>query len=276
MAENNIKKKKIKKSDIPFIIGAVIGIALFVYPIAGNMYYKYQFAKVNKNFENVVQRMGESEIDRKIELAEEYNKELDRNEEISIDGADISATKKEYIKMMKSKQRIGYVEIPKIGQKMAIYLGTNEDVLEIGAGHMPSTSLPIGGKGNHSVIVGHSGLPKKLMFTGIRSLRAGDVFFIRNVKGKMAYKVDRIEVVKPDDFSKLIRIHGKDYCTLMTCTPYMINTHRLLVRGERTDYNKAVKESLKKKILFLITVAIVITLIAVVIKTYKNKKIKIS
>ena len=128
---------------------------------------------------------------------------------------------------------MGYVEIPKINVSLPIYHGDDQAILQIAIGHIPGTSLPVGGKGTHSVLSGHRGLPSARLFTDIDQLKKGDIFMLQVMDNTLTYKVDQISVVLPSDMSKLQIDSNQDYCTLMTCTPYGVNTHRLLVRGHR-------------------------------------------
>ena len=132
---------------------------------------------------------------------------------------------------------MGYIEIPKIDIKLPIYHGTSELVLNNGIGHLEGTSLPIGGKSTHSVLTGHRGMPSSKLFTDLNQLVIGDVFYIYILDNILAYQVDKISIISPDDVSELKIIEGEDIVTLMTCTPYGVNTHRLLVRGKRVSYN---------------------------------------
>jgi sortase A len=131
---------------------------------------------------------------------------------------------------------MGYIEIPKISVKLAIYHGIGTDALENGCGHIEGTSLPIGGIGNHAVISAHRGLPSAKLFTDLDQLEIGDLFYITVLDEKLAYKVDQIKTVLPEETEDLAIEDDKDLVTLVTCTPYGVNTHRLLVRGERTEY----------------------------------------
>ena len=137
---------------------------------------------------------------------------------------------------------MGFIKIPCIDVSLPIYHGTSEAVLEIGAGHLQGTSLPIGGESTHSVITGHTGLSSAKLFTDLTELEEGDMFFLNVMGEKLAYKIDQITKVLPEEISNLKIENGKDYCTLVTCTPYGVNTHRLLVRGERTDYVEATED----------------------------------
>ena len=130
---------------------------------------------------------------------------------------------------------MGYIEIPEIDCSLPVYHGTEESVLQIAVGHIEWTSLPVGGEGTHCVLSGHRGLPSAKLFTNLDKLEPGDVFLLRILDEVLTYEVDQILIVEPQDTSALQIVKGKDYCTLMTCTPYGVNTHRLLVRGHRID-----------------------------------------
>ena len=146
---------------------------------------------------------------------------------------------------------MGSIEIPCIDVNLPIYHGTSDAVLRKGAGHLEGTSLPVGGESTHSVITGHSGLNNAKLFTDLESVIKGDCFFLHVAGETLAYQVDQVSVVLPDDMSKLQVVEGEDHCTLLTCTPYGINSHRLLVRGTRTDYEEAISnpESSKPKVI---------------------------
>ena len=165
---------------------------------------------------------------------------------------------------------VGHIQIPKIGTDIPIRAGSSEDVLQQGAGHLEGTSLPIGGKSTHTVITAHRGLPNAKLFRNLDQLAYGDVFYISNIKETIAYKVDKIQVVEPSDFEPVLVVENKDYATLLTCTPYMINSHRLLVRGERIPYHEAIDDGVAnmpraridffRMVLVLIPVIIILTL----------------
>ncbi len=133
---------------------------------------------------------------------------------------------------------MGYIEIPKISVYLPIYHGTSDDVLAKGIGHMSQTAFPIGGESTHAVLTGHTALPNAKLFTDLTELVEGDVFYIQILGETLAYEVDQIKVVDPEDTSDMQAEKGKDYVTLITCTPYAVNTHRLLVRGERIPYTE--------------------------------------
>ena len=142
---------------------------------------------------------------------------------------------------------MGYLEIPCISVNLPIYHGTDAEILERGVGHLAASSFPIGGKSTHSVLTGHTGLSSAKLFTDLTEMKKGDLFFINVLGQTLAYKVDQISVVKPEDTRKLQIVDGKDYVTLVTCTPYGVNDHRLLVRGVRTKYVKDQKTKIRQR-----------------------------
>ncbi|ELC8431815.1 class C sortase [Clostridium perfringens] len=179
---------------------------------------------------------------------------------------------------------LGYIEIPSINIKLPIYYGTSVDILKKGVGVLDGTSLPVGGENTHSVLSAHTGLANQKLFTDIDKLKDGDVFYLHILKKDLAYKVDQIKVVHPDEIDELKISDGKDYVTLLTCYPYGINTERLLVRGERTDLSPSNVEQVQKEIstfnhsnenlilivIILISVLIIIFLLFLIMK-FKGK-----
>src|SRR3712207_2846628 len=154
-------------------------------------------------------------------------------------------SRNEYARMLEVHEKIGYIQIPSLDLSLPIYAGTAETVLQKGVGHMEGTSLPIGGESTHCVLTAHTGLNTARMFTDIDKLKKGDIFLVENIKETLAYKVDNIQVIEPTDFSSLVIVPKEDHITLLTCTPYMVNSHRLLVRGIRTEYNKETLDNQK-------------------------------
>ena len=177
---------------------------------------------------------------------------------------------------------MGYLSIPKINVRLAIYHGTAEDVLQTGIGHMNGTSLPIGGESTHSVLAAHRGLPAARLFTDIDQMQQGDMFYIHVLDETLAYQVDQILTVLPSDTDALQIEKGKDYVTLVTCTPYAVNTHRLLVRGTRIPYEEAQKideevglhHTIPFNLILLIGGIVALIIIWVSIKSHKRRKEK--
>lgn len=192
---------------------------LFQYVIGTQAILKYKKEVVEKS---------DDEKSKIIESATKYNDSL---KDVLVDSNDVSTAN--YLEEINKDDVIGYISIPKIDVYLAIYHGTNSSVLQVGIGHLEGTSLPVGGKGTHSVLTGHSGLVKQRLFDDIHKLEVGDKFYIYVMDKKLTYMVDQIKVVEPDDDRELAIDENKDYITLITCTPYGINTHRLLVRGIR-------------------------------------------
>lgn len=177
--------------------------------------------------------MDQEQIDAAKEAVRKYNEQLNAAVEASaMQGEDGIS----YLDLVDVGESIGFIEIPKIDVYLPIYSGTGEDVLQKGVGHLAESSYPIGGTSTHSVLTGHRGLPSAVLFTDLDKLEEGDVFYLHVLDEVLAYKVDQIKVVLPEETQDIGIVEGKDYCTLVTCTPYAINTHRLLVRGERTEY----------------------------------------
>lgn len=236
------KKRYIKigkfKVDQRFVFGLIFlfGFLIAIYPIISNMYYSVESTKEIEDFDAERKKSDRAELTRKIELAMAYNSSLKpgrfKDPYINKQKEGIA----EYARMLEVHEKIGYVHIPTIRQKLPIYAGSAESVLQKGAGHFEGTSLPVGGHSTHTVITAHRGLPSALMFRNLDKLKKGDVFYIHNIRDILAYKVDRILTVEPSDFRPILISQGGDYATLLTCTPYMINSHRLLVTGHRVPY----------------------------------------
>lgn len=177
-----------------------------------------------------------------LELAKAYNDTLDPSRLSDPYSDKEKEGIAEYARMLEVEEKIGFVSIPKIDQALPVYAGTNDGVLERGCGHLEGTSLPIGGTSTHAVITAHRGLPKAKLFRELDKLKEGDIFYFQNIATTLAYEVDQIMTVEPWDFEPVLVVEGEDMMTLLTCTPYMINSHRLLVRGHRVDYVAPVSE----------------------------------
>lgn len=235
------KRKSKKGLWVPAVL-FLLGLAIASYPIISRLYYRMEASDQVTSFEEKKADLPSAEVLERIELAKGYNQTLDP----SRIGDPYTQQEKEgvaeYARMLELQEKIGHVEIPKIGEDLPVYAGTAESILQKGAGHLEGTSLPIGGESTHTVLTAHRGLPSAKLFSDLDKLEVGDRFYIHNIQTVLAYKVDQILVVGPSDFEPVLVVEGKDYATLLTCTPYMINSHRLLVRGERIDYVPAVEE----------------------------------
>lgn len=235
--------KRLRRLKIGFAILMILsGLAIIAYPVISNMLAKRHASVVIQNYEDSVQSMDTEKLDAAKEAVRLYNEQLNTVVEQDAKGGAEEAGIS-YVDMLGLSESLGYISIPKIDVDLPIYEGTGDDVLLKGAGHMSQTSFPLGGENTHSVLTGHRGLADAVLFTDLDKLEKGDVFYLHVLDEVLAYQVDQIKVVEPADTSDLEIIPGGDYCTLVTCTPYAVNTHRLLVRGIRTDYEEEEKES---------------------------------
>ena len=235
------------------ILIIICGILLASYPWISN-YVNERAADGEINvYEENVQNMDEEKLKEYLLDAQEYNAALldTRIALIDLFDAEFNKLYKDtpYSNLLNydSQGIMGFLEIPAIKVKLPIYHGTSPAVLQKGVGHLEGSSLPVGGESTHSILTGHTGLNKAKLFTDLTSVQKGDMFFVSVLGRKMAYVVDNINVVLPDDTSRLQVVEGKDYVTLITCTPYGVNDHRLLVRGVRTEYTAEEYEGEQKK-----------------------------
>ncbi len=227
-------KNWLKKNLVNFIICLIglAGVGLLAYPTVADWWNSFHQSRAVASYAKAVAELDTETYDRLIEEAEKYNKELAQT---GIQWTMSKAQMKEYEKLLNINDTgiLGYIDIPKINIQLPIYHGTDEAVLQIAIGHLAGTSLPIGGSSTHCVVSGHRGLPSAKLFTDIDKMKEGDIFTMTVLDRTVTYEVDQIRIVEPSDLSNLRIEEGKDYCTLVTCTPYGINTHRLLVRGHR-------------------------------------------
>ena len=225
-----------KKIRVIFcVIIFMTGLGIASYPFISNMVAQRHASQVVKDYETNVEEMDEEKIDAMKEAAKKYNEQL--SNVVSVDDENENNEQGEsYADLLNIGESLGYITIPKIDVNLPIYNGTSQDVLSKGVGHMEQSSYPLGGVSTHCVLTGHRGLPSAVLFTDLDKLEIGDEFYLHVLDEILAYKVDQIKVVEPNESGDLEIIDGKDYWTLVTCTPYAINSHRLLVRGERTEY----------------------------------------
>ncbi len=228
-------KRKLSLTGILFLFLA--GLAVMMYPVISNIWNQLRTDTLISSYKDETGKLTQEKMDAVFSEAGKYNREHSRNTLIDAFGKKTPAGE-EYSKLLDPLGNgiMGYIEIPKIDQRLVIYHGTSSKVLEKGCGHIAGTSLPVGGRSTHSVIAAHRGLPSAKLFTDIDQLEAGDKFYLFIMDRTLAYEVDQIKVVEPDCLDELQIVDGKDYVTLFTCTPYSVNTHRLLVRGHRVKY----------------------------------------
>lgn len=228
----------------PLLIFAV-GAGIFLYPAISNFLAERGQQDTIRTYHAKVQTMNQEEIDAAWEEAQIYNENLagDPVHDPFVMGSGyVLPDNYEDVLNIEGDGVMGEIEIPKIDVDLPIYHGTSEEVLEKGAGHLEMTALPIGGKNRHPVISAHRGLPSAELFTRLDEMEIGDEFYIHVLDETLAYEVDQIEVIEPEELSLLQPEEDKDLVTLLTCTPYAVNTHRLLVRGTRVPYEETTPE----------------------------------
>lgn len=225
---------KNKLINIFLILALVTGLSLLLYPTVSDYWNSLHASQAVASYDQAVKSMDEGKYDELLQRAGQYNRDLflrgtlfaltdeereDYNSQLDIDGSGV----------------MGYIEIPTIKVSLPIYHGTSDDVLQVAVGHLEWSSLPVGGESTHCVLSGHRGLPSAKLFTNLDQLAEGDLFVIRTLDEVLTYEVDRILIVLPSELQALAAEEGKDLCTLVTCTPYGVNSHRMLVRGHRVD-----------------------------------------
>lgn len=264
----------------------VLGLLIFLYPIASNVVHSMSQTRLVYDYNKELKKMKDHEKEKKLKEAEKYNKEMktgviDIKDPYAKDKKEDNKDKEKtddiedpkYISALNIKSMMGNIEIPKIGVNIPIYHGTSERVLQKGVGHIEGSSLPIGGIGTHTALTAHRGIPSSRLFRNLDKLEKGDKFYIRNIDEILAYEVDDIDIVLPWETEK-IKIDGdKDYATLITCDPYMINSHRLLVRGIRVPYIEEPKEKTnlfyKYRDIFILIIVAIISM-GIIIKRRKS------
>lgn len=229
-----MRKKNKKSSYLPLLLIFFAGLALLLYPTVSDYYNSFHQTRAITGYSEVVSQLDDTRYDELWGAAWDYNRALcDRETSFALS----DAQKAEYDALLDVSGLgiMGYIEIPEINCSLPIYHGTEESVLQIAVGHLEWSSLPVGGEGSHCVLSGHRGLPSAKLFTNLDKLVVGDVFMLRVLDEVLTYEVDQILIVEPQETDSLTIVPGEDLCTLVTCTPYGINTHRLLVRGHRIE-----------------------------------------
>ena len=221
-------------STIILIFMLILGLSLLLYPSFSNYWNSFFQSRAIADYANVVSEIDHDKYDELIFEAKAYNESLRERENRWILTEE---EEEEYKRILDVSGTgvMGYIEIPSIDVALPIYHGVEEDVLQIAIGHLPGSSFPVGGVGTHAVVSGHRGLPSARLFTDLDQLIKGDLFVMRILDETLTYEVDQIRIVLPNEMEELQIDEEKDYCTLITCTPYGINTHRMLVRGHRVD-----------------------------------------
>ena len=279
------KKKKITIKDIIRLIVLLVAFSVLLYPTFSSYLNEKNGSKVVSYYDEESIKLSKAEKEQMLEDARAYNQEMlgniDLIDPFSQEDVEIDARYEELLNVDGSGM-MGYIRIPKINIELPIYHGTSEAVLQAGVGHFWGTSLPVGGESTHTVLTGHRGLPTKTLFTNMDKLEVGDIFYIKVLDETLAYQIDQILTVLPQETDSLSIEPGKDYATLVTCTPFAINTHRLLVRGERIPYEEATKQELDTnikpelsftaKVLIVTIIVIFIGLMIAVIYSIRDRK----
>ena len=236
-----------KRRYLRIVIAGVIfllALLLTLYPVISNLYNQEHQSQIQTAYREVLEQTDTEELEHIRELAVAYNEAMTpgTTEEAYSQEALLTASE-DYVNQLNlgGSGIMGYVEIPKINVDLPIYHGTGSDSLDRGTGHLLGSSLPVGGESTHTIITGHSGMASQKMLTDLEQLQEGDVFYLRVLDEILAYQVDSIHTVLPYDTAYLGIVQGQDLCTLVTCTPTGVNTHRLLVRGTRIPYEQAVE-----------------------------------
>lgn len=226
-------KKPISITTILVLI-MIAGLSLMLYPTVSNYWNSFTQSRGVTSYSQDVEKLSDAQIEALLKEAEAYNASLPKSDSRFLMSEGERAV---YNRLLRTSDAgiIGTVEIPRLKSSQPIYHGTAENTLQVAIGHLEGSSLPVGGAGTHTILSGHRGLPSAKLFTGLEKMEIGDRFMVRVLNRVLTYEVDQLSVVDPDDFTKLQIEEGKDYCTLVTCTPYGINTHRLLVRGVRVE-----------------------------------------
>ena len=222
------------KTNILLIFILIAGLSLLLYPSFSNYWNSFPQSQVIVDYTQQIKDLDSEKYDRIISEAAEYNRTLvSRSNHFLLS----DEQKAEYDELLdiSGVGIMGYIEIPSINCTLPVYHGTSDAVLQIAVGHLDWTSLPVGGESTHCVLSGHRGLPSAKLFTDLDKVTVGDTFVLRILDEALTYEVDQILIVEPHETDELLIVEGKDYCTLVTCTPYAINTHRILVRGERIE-----------------------------------------
>ena len=282
-----------KDKKLPMVLGILaflLALLITLYPIISNYVNERYASEIHTAYEEIIQQADNGDLLEAKKQAIAYNETITPGTAgEAYSQAALMDASEDYESQLNiaGNGTMGYVEIPKISVNLPIYHGTGNDSLERGVGHLLGSSLPVGGESTHAILTGHSGMATQKMFTDLEQLAVGDVFYLHILDETLAYQVDSIKTVLPYDTSLLGIVSGKDYCTLVTCTPYGVNTHRLLVRGTRIPYEKAeviVEETAQEEQprssweekyllgLFLGVLAVLILFLAAVIVMWIRKK----
>ena len=241
--EGGISTKKKVITICVAVVAFIIALGITLYPMISTWYNERHQAEVHIHYQEKVEQVDNTKLIEAKELAVAYNQTIlpGAQDEDSFSKEALLSASENYGSLLNlaGDGIMGYVEVPTIGVTLPIFHGTNNSTLERGVGHLLGSSLPVGGESTHSVLTAHSGMASQKMFSDLDRLKIGDIFFLDVLGEKLAYQVDQIKTVLPYDTTFLQTEIGNDLCTLVTCTPFGVNTHRLLVRGTRIEYEEA-------------------------------------
>lgn len=231
------------------VIFLVIGVSILLYPFLANLVSTTSYVQESKRYEKKIDNLSQNKKNKEKEKAEKHNKEVKTQEQVFIDPFANGTTKagsQSYYDALNIGEVMAVLKIPKLNIELPIYHGSGEKVLSKGVGHLENSALPVGGEGTHAVLTAHRGLPSSKLFRDLDELEIGDVFFIEVLGETHKYQITREQIVLPNETDWLEQEENEELITLLTCEPYMINTHRLLVTGNRVEYKKEDKEGLSK------------------------------
>lgn len=229
-----MKKKNNNWTTVFLVLLLLAGVSLLLYPSLSDYWNSMHQTRAIASYAETVSQLDTAQYDEMWKAAQDYNRSLAQRE-TAFALTDEQKAAYESLLDVSGLGVMGYIEIPEIDCSLPIYHGTEESVLQVAVGHLEWSSLPVGGEGTHCVLSGHRGLPSAKLFTNLDKLAVGDTFLLRVLDEVLTYEVDQILIVEPEQVDALGIMPGEDYCTLVTCTPYGINTHRLLVRGHRVE-----------------------------------------
>jgi sortase A len=277
--KNNLKKKL---PNIIFGLIFIAGLGIFLYPSVSNYINSRNQSRAISNYEEMVNNISEEDYSKMWSEAKAYNEELAKKA-LNFDLSD--EEREEYNKILNVSGTgiIGYIEIENIGVNLPIYHGTAESVLQVGIGHLEGTSFPTGTKSTHAVLSGHRGLPSSKLFSDLDQMIVGDTFLLHILDQTFAYQIDKINIVLPEETNDLAIVDNEEYVTLVTCTPYGVNTHRMLVRGKRVDYSEETRlivpaDALRYNTMvvapFIGAPILIIAFVVFLIRTSRPKRVK--
>lgn len=270
---------KKNRSTVILLLVFFIGLSVLLYPTVSNFYNSFRQSRVIESYTEQVEDLSKEDSAAMLSAAQEYNERLALEEQHFRDGKPKDEEYKSLLNV-NGDGMMGYIVIDRINVRMPIYHGTASDILGGAAGHLEGSSLPVGGEGTHTVLTGHRGLPSSRLFTDLDQLEEGDTFTLYILGEVLTYQVDQIRIVEPDETEELKIEEGEDYCTLVTCTPYGINTHRILVRGTRIPTPAGTADTAGNAIQIeplwvasvIMALILMVLLILVLLRTGKHRK----